>query len=51
MTQLEAGGQAELAEELLTLADELERTRERRDYQRARALMETLGALIYTQEG
>jgi molecular chaperone DnaK len=51
MTRLEAEGQTELAEELLSLAGDLERARQRRDYDQARMLMEPLGDLIYTHEG
>ena len=50
MTRLEADGEARLAEEVLAAAGELERARQQRDYAPARALMETLGDLIYQQE-
>ena len=51
MTRLEADGLAELAEELLALAGDLERARQRRDYDQARVLMAALGDLIYSHEG
>jgi molecular chaperone DnaK len=51
MTRLEAEGQVELAEELLGLAGDLERARQRRDYDQARVLVATLGELTYRHQG
>jgi molecular chaperone DnaK len=48
MVKLEAEGQAERAEEVLTLAGDLERARKDGDLDRARTLMETLSGVIYT---
>jgi molecular chaperone DnaK len=48
MTRLEADGKAEAAEELLALAGDLERARQRRDYDLARTLVSALGDLIYS---
>ena len=50
MTALEAAGQPELAEDILSLAGQLERARQGRDYDQARRVMETLGDLIYQHE-
>lgn len=49
MTKLEADGATEPAEELLGLAGDLERARQRRDYAEARVLVEAVGDLIYRQ--
>jgi hypothetical protein len=48
MVELEAGGQAARAEDVLTLAGDLERARKNHDYAQAQALMEALGELIYS---
>src|SRR6266581_6010520 len=48
MVSLEAAGQAAPAEDVLTLAGDLERARQTHDYAQAQALMETLGELIYS---
>ena len=48
MVKLEAAGQAARAEEVLTVAGDLERARQSDDDAQARALMETLGELIYS---
>ena len=50
MTRLEAGGQAEDAEDVLALAGDLERARQQRDYIRAGALGDALGDLVYSLE-
>lgn len=51
MTRLEADGQVQLAEEVLSLAGDVERARQQRDYDQARVVMAALGDLIYGQEG
>jgi molecular chaperone DnaK len=48
MVKLEAEGQAGRAEEVLTLAGDLERARQDGDADRARALMESLSELMYS---
>ncbi len=48
MVELEAEGQLERAEEVLILAGDLERARQERDHDQARALLETLSELIYS---
>ena len=48
MVKLEAAGEAARAEGVLTVAGDLERARQSDDDAQARALMETLGELIYS---
>jgi len=50
MTGLEAAGQAEAAEQVLAMAGDLERARQERDYEQARALLEALSELIYAHD-
>ncbi|HEY3080229.1 MAG TPA: Hsp70 family protein, partial [Chloroflexota bacterium] len=50
MTRLEADGQSTLAEEVLALGGDLERARQRRDYDQARVLVVALGELLYGGE-
>lgn len=50
MVALEARGASQLAEELLELAGDLERARQQRDDDRARALLATLSEWIYQHE-
>ncbi|MBI3978969.1 MAG: Hsp70 family protein [Chloroflexi bacterium] len=50
MTRLEADGLADAAEGLLALAGDLERARQRRDYDEARVLLATLSDLMYTHQ-
>ncbi len=50
MTQLEAAGENEAAEEVLSVAGDLERARQEGDAERARLLVTALGDLIYAHE-
>ena len=50
MTRLEAEGQSTLAEEVLALGGDLERARQRSDYDRARVLIAALSELLYGRE-
>jgi len=50
MTRLEAEGQSTLAEEVLALGGDLERARQRGDYDRARVLIAALSELLYGRE-
>ncbi|MPZ15568.1 MAG: Hsp70 family protein [Chloroflexi bacterium] len=50
MIRLEAAGQGAVAEEVLSLAGDLERARQERDYEQARVLIEALSDRIYAHE-